>query len=728
MKAFGRCRNITQSCSPIAGSKPKPITTMTNSTLDLAKLPEGKKRGSKTIYPCPACRNAGDDKKGEHLVIFDSGKFGCIAHEGDSAHRKDIFALVGAAAPKKQKPRIVKAYDYTDEKGNVVHQTLRLEPKSFRQRKPDGKGGWIWKLGDTKTILYNLPEIIAADPKEPVWIVEGEKDADALNNHGHLATTCPMGAGKWREHYNEYLRGRKVIVCPDNDKAGMEHLETVAGHLDGIAAEIKAVNWSELDFTPPPGYDVSEHIAKGAPLDTIIETLTTPAEVLELTQETETGEELPEIHRNATDQKYWMQNTHTQNWHAVNMREMTADLKTAGLSKEEADSAISRGRHENSVDGVLQLAGRSRGLFESSKGKVLVPRAKYKIQPEKGDWDVTKALIRGMFHGKDNNTTQYDVFMSWLARAWRAYTQEQILVAQFLHIAGAAGSYKTYLVEHVLSPLFGQIAELNRHLVSDQQFNADLFKGFLWVADDPQLPRNGQVNHELIKAIAVSSQTCRLEGKNINSENTPALRRGIMLTNTGAEAMKVVPVFEDGMEDKIISLYVHKFRLEVEDYDLPTEGALIEALEKEAPAFAYALEQYDPPAWGDDNHADRYGVPSYKNKHVLAALREMSPAAQNFEIVMKVAWRDYDTNPLPQKVFTSAELLAAGNAALADGVVSFFGWESPHSLGKGVSDLEKVSELIASQGKGTNIKRWVFSRPERSPFCAHEEGEGEPPF
>ena len=95
---------------------------------------------------------------------------------------------------------------------------------------------------------------------------------------------------------------------------------------------------------------------------------------------------------------------------------------------------------------------------------------------------------------------------------------------------------------------------------------------------------------------------------------------------------------------------------------------------------------------------------------------------------MKVVWRDYDTNPLPQKVFTSAELLAAGNAALADGVVSFFGWESTRSLGRGVADLEKLSELIASQGKGTNIKRWVFSRPERSPFCAHEEGEGEPPF
>ena len=241
----------------------------------------------------------------------------------------------------------------------------------------------------------------------------------------------------------------------------------------------------------------------------------------------------PEVHRNATDGKYWMQNTHTGNWHLVNMQEMKADLKAAGLSGDQANQAIAKGRHENSVDGVLQLAGRSRGIFNSSKGNVLVPRAKYSIQPKEGDWTVTKALIKGMFHGKDYNVKQYDVFMSWLARAWRSYTLEEIMVAQFLHIAGAAGSYKTYLMEYVMTNLFGALAELNKHLVSDQQFNADLFKGFLWVADDPNLPRQGKVDHELIKSIAVSSETCRCEGKNINSENTPALRRGIMLTNTG---------------------------------------------------------------------------------------------------------------------------------------------------------------------------------------------------
>ena len=37
-------------------------------------------------------------------------------------------------------------YDYLDENGNLLHQTVRYEPKDFRQRRPDGNGNCIWGL------------------------------------------------------------------------------------------------------------------------------------------------------------------------------------------------------------------------------------------------------------------------------------------------------------------------------------------------------------------------------------------------------------------------------------------------------------------------------------------------------------------------------------------------------------------------------------------------------
>ncbi len=67
--------------------------------IDLAKLENVKARGGKIVAACPACREAGMDKSGEHLVILDggTGKFGCIAHPGPTGHehRRRIAELVG---------------------------------------------------------------------------------------------------------------------------------------------------------------------------------------------------------------------------------------------------------------------------------------------------------------------------------------------------------------------------------------------------------------------------------------------------------------------------------------------------------------------------------------------------------------------------------------------------------------------------------------------------------
>ena len=50
---------------------------------------------------CPACAGTGNDNKGEHLIIFPDGRFGCAAHPGDHDHRKMIFKLAGTPASRK---------------------------------------------------------------------------------------------------------------------------------------------------------------------------------------------------------------------------------------------------------------------------------------------------------------------------------------------------------------------------------------------------------------------------------------------------------------------------------------------------------------------------------------------------------------------------------------------------------------------------------------------------
>ena len=163
----------------------------------------------------------------------------------------------GRIAEKKTKPKgeIVEMYNYRDKADVVQYQSVRLNPKGFFQRRPDGKGGWINSLGDTPRILYRLPELLTADPLAWVFIVEGEKDADNLARIGLVATTNAGGAGKWHMLSDDSpLHGRRVVILPDNDDSGRKHAVQVAKALHGKAAEVRIV---ELPDLPDKG-DVSD--------------------------------------------------------------------------------------------------------------------------------------------------------------------------------------------------------------------------------------------------------------------------------------------------------------------------------------------------------------------------------------------------------------------------------------------------------------------------------------
>ena len=108
-------------------------------------------------------------------------------------------------------------------------------------------------------MLYRLPELLAADPAQPVYIAEGEKDIDNLALLGFTATTNVGGAAKWKPEYGEALKGRTVYILPDNDEPGEKHLVTVGRALTGIA---EAVHVLRLPDLPPKG-DVSDWIAAG---------------------------------------------------------------------------------------------------------------------------------------------------------------------------------------------------------------------------------------------------------------------------------------------------------------------------------------------------------------------------------------------------------------------------------------------------------------------------------
>lgn len=157
------------------------------------------------------------------------------------------------------------AFNYQDEDSTLLYQVVRLPGKKFRQRRPDGSGGWTWKLGEVRRVLYHLHDLVKRT-EERVWIVEGEKDADRLASLGLLATTNAGGAGKWRPDYSETLADRDVVIVPDNDDPGHQHAEKVARSLKDKAASVKILKLPELE----PKGDVSDWMDVGGTVEQLI--------------------------------------------------------------------------------------------------------------------------------------------------------------------------------------------------------------------------------------------------------------------------------------------------------------------------------------------------------------------------------------------------------------------------------------------------------------------------
>jgi len=153
------------------------------------------------------------------------------------------------ANPPIARTQIIAMHDYVDEAGKLLFQCVRQEPKDFKQRRPDGNGGWIWNLQGVERVLYRLPEVIAA---QTICIAEGEKDADNLAKLGFTATTNPLGAKKWRDEYSEVLRGKDIIIFGDDDKDGREHVALVIKSVQGKTKSI-----TEIKF---PGHDITDYI------------------------------------------------------------------------------------------------------------------------------------------------------------------------------------------------------------------------------------------------------------------------------------------------------------------------------------------------------------------------------------------------------------------------------------------------------------------------------------
>lgn len=216
----------------------------------------------------------GEGKDGRVLVTCHRGEPCSVDQicEAMGINRTELFPPKGeepsttrvkVKAEKAGKLTLIATYDYRDAEGNLLFQKQRFideqGKKTFRQRRLDKETGeWSYQLGEVPRVLYRLPEVAAAVAQgKPIWVVEGEKDADTLVELGFEATTMPNGAGTWLDIHTETLAGAEVFIIADNDEVGRKHANQVV-------KELKDAGCTVRPCLPADGYkDITDMVDAG---------------------------------------------------------------------------------------------------------------------------------------------------------------------------------------------------------------------------------------------------------------------------------------------------------------------------------------------------------------------------------------------------------------------------------------------------------------------------------
>jgi len=231
---------------------------------DVAHRFDAKRTGNSWSAKCPshddnvASLSISQGEKGVVVYCHVCGK-GATAEILSMVNLKMTDMFDTEAANVSKVGPIIADYRYIGLDGQPVLRVTRHTPKTFRQWRPDGGGGWIAGVEGVQKVLYHLPELKGCDA---VFVVEGEKDVDELTGRSIPATCNVGGASVWSVNYVNQMKEvgiKRVIVIPDNDAAGRKHAQEVADTCLDAGLKVKVLTLPGLDDKG----DVSDWFTQG---------------------------------------------------------------------------------------------------------------------------------------------------------------------------------------------------------------------------------------------------------------------------------------------------------------------------------------------------------------------------------------------------------------------------------------------------------------------------------
>jgi len=609
--------------------------------------------------------------------------------------------------PPKKEPIIVATYDYIDVDNKLLFQVVRFSPKDFRQRRPDGKGGWIWNLTGVDRILYNLSEVVeSVDSKHSVFVVEGEKDVESLKKLGLCATCNSGGAGKWLPRHTETLVNADVVILSDKDIPGRKHAQLVAVALYNKAKSIHVIELP--DRNEKTVKDASDWIAAGGTIEEL-------REIYNKTPDFDLAPEPPdkeEFFYDKNNKEYLLKNQR-KCWLALSESQFKKELAHRGLrphkekgeNVSEADEFIIKLRDTRDVDYVGSLAGYSSGFYEIDGRRVLVTDSPVIIDPCPGTWENIDAIISGLL--LDDKYNQRDYLFAWLKVAYESLQKKQLRPGQALALCGPHNCGKSLLQLLITRITGGRSAKPYDFMVDSTSFNSEMFKAEHLCIEDESASTDIRARRAFgaqIKQIA-ACYTQRCHKKNSEALTLTPFWRLTISINDEPENLMVLPPIDDSIEDKIIILRATSFPMPMPSETGEEQQALWKQLVSEIPAFLDYLCNWQIP---DSVRGQRYGVTHFHHPDLLQTIDSMAPEHSLLTMIDTILF-DSPMSSAWTGTSESLKRLLCSDPNMSHDASKLLNWN--HAAGTYLNRLsKKIPDRISSvRTKNNNI--WTIESP-----------------
>ncbi len=164
----------------------------------------------------------------------------------------------------REQRRIESVYNYVSINGAYAFTKIRCEGKKILYGRMENDRFIYGLPRDTprksyKAIYGSLQAINKAIAENrPIFIPEGEKDADTLIKQGYTAFAYG-GVNDWQSDFATLVQGADVYILADNDEAGKRVAETIQNDIKAVAKSSKII----VPMPDMPKADVSEYFAEG---------------------------------------------------------------------------------------------------------------------------------------------------------------------------------------------------------------------------------------------------------------------------------------------------------------------------------------------------------------------------------------------------------------------------------------------------------------------------------